>query len=113
MPPGLRRRRLVTHPRKERIVMKRWSHMLRGWFVVAFALLALALPAAAAAFVPTNPAVPKGDPTAAVQPSGFSRADAWIVLGVAAGVTLTGLALGEFVRPHDRGRHHRLGPVAG
>ncbi|HVN60541.1 MAG TPA: hypothetical protein VMT59_04715 [Gaiellaceae bacterium] len=80
---------------------------MRMLLVVAVAVLALALPTAAGAFVPPNPAVHyKAQPTSTV---GFSSRDAGVAILCGVATVLLAVGIIELTRVHDQG--HRPTPT--
>jgi len=87
--------------------MLRMTRAVRMLLVLAVAVLALALPAAAQAFVPPNPAVPRGNEVTTT--TGWSGRDVGLALVCGAATALVAVGLVELTRPHDHG--HRPTPT--
>jgi len=81
---------------------------MRMVLVLAVAVLALALPTTAGAFVPPNPAVPRG--TEVTTTTGWSGRDVGLALLCGAATALVAVGLVELTRTHDHG--HRPTPHA-
>ena len=80
---------------------------MRMLLVLAVAVLALALPTAAQAFVPVNPAVPRG--TEVTTTTGWSGSDVGIAILCGAATVLIAVEIVELTRVHDKG--HRPTPT--
>ena len=83
---------------------------MRMVLVLVVAILALAVPMTAQAFVgPPNPAVPQGDAASTTTTVGWSGRDVGLAIVFGATTVLIGVGLVELTRLHDHG--HRPTPT--
>jgi len=81
---------------------------IRMLLVLVVAVLALALPTAAQAFIPPNPAVHHAEATSTV---GWSGSDVGIAILCGAATVLLGVGIVELTRLHDQGHRPTATPA--
>jgi hypothetical protein len=86
--------------------MLRMTRAMRAELVLVVAVLALAVPVSAQAFVPANPAVPQGNSAATTTTVGWSGRDIGLAIVFGAATVLVAVGLVELTRPHDHGHRH-------